>query len=108
MSWQTIGIDVSKAKLDVCLLGEAGETAYQQVANTAVGYEQLQTWLQQHSSALLPICLEATGIYSLPPAQYLYEHHYPVSVVNPAPVKAFASALMKRHKTDKSDALVLA
>jgi transposase len=108
MSWQTIGIDVSKTKLDVCLLGETGETAYQQVANTAVGYELLQTWLQQHSPQPLPVCLEATGIYSQPPAQYLYQHHYPVSVVNPAPVKAFASALMKRHKTDKSDALVLA
>jgi transposase len=108
MSWQTIGIDVSKAKLDVCLLGETGETAYQQVANTAAGYELLQTWLQQHSPQPLPVCLEATGIYSQPPAQYLYQHHYPVSVVNPAPVKAFAAALMKRHKTDKSDALVLA
>jgi transposase len=108
MSWQTIGIDVSKAKLDVCLLGEAGETAYQQVANTLAGHKLLQAWLQQHSTQPLPVCLEATGIYSQPPAQYLHQHHYPVSVVNPAPVKAFASALMKRHKTDKSDALVLA
>lgn len=108
MSWQTVGIDVSKAKLDVCLLSETGETAYQQVANTTAGYEQLHTWLQQHCPQLLPVCLEATGIYSQPPAQYLYQHHYPVSVVNPAPVKAFAAALMKRHKTDKSDALVLA
>lgn len=108
MSWQTIGIDVSKARLDVCLLGEAGETAYQQVANTLAGYEQLQIWLQQHSAQPLPVCLEATGIYSQPAAHYLYHHHYPVSMVNPAPVKAFAAALMKRHKTDKSDALVLA
>jgi len=108
MSWQTIGIDVSKAKLDVCLLGETGETAYQQVANTAAGYELLQTWLQQHSPQPLAVCLEATGIYSQPPAQYLHQRHYPVSVVNPTPVKAFAAALMKRHKTDKSDALVLA
>ena len=108
MGWRIVGIDVSKAKLDVCLLGEAGETAYQQVANTAVGYELLQAWLQQHSPQPLPVCLEATGIYSQPPALYLHQHHYPVSVVNPAPVKAFAAALMKRHKTDKTDALVLA
>lgn len=108
MGWHIVGIDVSKAKLDVCLLGEAGETAYQQVPNTLAGYGQLQTWLQQHGSQPLPVCLEATGIYSLPPAQYLHQHHYLVSVVNPAPVKAFAAALMKRHKTDKTDALVLA
>lgn len=108
MKWCVVGIDVSKAKLDVCLLGEAGETAYQQVANTLAGYERLRTWLQQHSPEPLPVCMEATGIYSLPPAQYLHEQHYRVSVVNPAPVKAFAAALMKRHKTDKTDALVLA
>jgi transposase len=108
MGWHRVGIDVSKAKLDVCLLGEGGETAYQQVANTALGHEQLRAWLQQHSPQPIPVCLEATGIYSQPATQYLHQHHYPVSVVNPAPVKAFASALMKRHKTDKSDALVLA
>lgn len=108
MSWYTVGIDVSKAKLDVCLLGEAGETAYEQMPNTRAGYEQLLGWLQQHTPQLLPICLEATGIYSQPPAQYLHQQQYPVSLVNPAPVKAFAAALMKRHKTDKSDALVLA
>lgn len=108
MGWQTVGIDVSKAKLDACLLGEAGETVYQQVANTGAGYEQLHAWLQQHSPQPLPICLEATGIYAQSPAQYLHQQQYPVSLVNPAPVKAFAAALMKRHKTDKSDALVLA
>lgn len=108
MGWHRVGIDVSKAKLDVCLLGEGGETAYQQVANTALGHEQLRAWLQQYSPQPIPVCLEATGIYSQPAAQYLHQHHYPVSVVNPAPVKSFASALMKRHKTDKSDALVLA
>ncbi len=108
MNWRIVGIDVSKAKLDVCLLGEANEVLYQQVANTPAGHEQLHTWLQQHSPQPLPVCLEATGIYSQPPAQYFHQHHYPVSLVNPAPVKAFAAALMKRHKTDKSDALVLA
>lgn len=108
MGWQMVGIDVSKAKLDVCLLGEAGQTAFQQVANTVAGYEALQAWLRQHNPQPLPICMEATGIYSQAPAQYLYQSHYRVSVVNPAPVKAFAAALMKRHKTDKSDALVLA
>lgn len=108
MGWQTVGIDVSKAKLDVCLLGEAGETAYEQMPNTVAGYEQLLAWLQQHTPQPLTVCLEATGIYSQSPAQYLHQQHYPVSLVNPAPVKAFAAALMKRHKTDKSDALVLA
>jgi len=108
MSWPVVRIDVSKAKLDVCLLGETGESAYYQVANTASGYALLLAWLQQRSLEPMPVCMEATGIYSLSPAQYLHQHHYLVSVVNPAPVKAFSAALMKRHKTDKTDALVLA
>ena len=108
MGWMAVGIDVSKAKLDVCLLGEAGQMAFEQLANTPTGHEALYAWLQQHSPQPLPICLEATGIYSESPARYLYQRHYLVSVVNPAPVKAFAAALMKRHKTDKSDARVLA
>lgn len=49
MSWPVVGIDVSKAKLDVCLLGETGESAYYQVANTASGYALLLAWLQQRS-----------------------------------------------------------
>jgi transposase len=103
-----VGIDVSKATLEVCLLREEGCEAYQQVANTPAGHEVLHNWLQAQSSQTVPICLEATGIYGDALAHYLHQQHYPISVVNPAPVKAFASALMKRHKTDKSDAQVLA
>lgn len=108
MKGMVVGIDVSKAKLDACLLREDGCEAYQQVANTPGGHEVLRRWLQTQTSQPMPICLEATGIYGTVLAQYLYQHDYPVSVVNPAPVKAFAAALMKRHKTDKSDAQVLA
>jgi transposase len=103
-----VGIDVSKTSLDVCLLRVTGETLYQRVANTPSGHAALHTWLQQQTGQRLPVCLEATGVYSDGISRYLYQLNYPVSVVNPTPVKAFATALMKRHKTDKSDAQVLA
>jgi len=108
MSRIVVGIDVSKAKLDVCLLREDGTEQYHQVANSAAGHQQLHRWLRQQTGQAVPVCLEATGIYGDAVACFLHQQGYPVSVVNPAPVKAFAAAMMKRHKTDKSDAQVLA
>lgn len=109
METMVVGIDVSKAKLDGCVLSAAGHAVYQQVTNTPNGHAALHSWLQQQQTRPpLAVCLEATGIYGDGIARYLYQHGYRVSVVNPAPVKHFAAALMKRHKTDKSDAHVLA
>ena len=108
MTDATLGIDVSKAWLDVLLLGEDGREQYQRVANTRAGHEALTGWLRQQSSGAVGVCLEATGRYGEDVAQYLHQQGYRVSVVNPAAVKHFATALMKRHKTDKSDAQVLA
>jgi transposase len=108
METMVVGIDVSKAKLDVCLLHATGQARYLQVPNTTSGHAVVYAWLQRQTRLLVPVCLEATGVYGDAIRDYLYERHYPVSVVNPTPVKSFARALMKRHKTDKSDALVLA
>lgn len=102
------GIDVSKARLDVLLLTADGQQAYQQVSNTTSGHQQLSTWLRQHTSGTVAVCLEATGRYGEAIARHLHQHGYAVSGVNPAAVKHFANAMMKRHKTDKSDAHVLA
>jgi transposase len=41
-------------------------------------------------------------------AYYLYLCGYRVSVVNPARIKAYAASRLKRNKTDKTDALLIA
>lgn len=104
----TVGIDVSKAKLDVVLLWSDGRETYRQVSNDSAGHHTLSEWLQGQGVSSVPVCLEATGRYGQAVAQHLQQQGYAVSMVNPAPVKHFAAALMKRHKTDKSDASVLA
>jgi transposase len=104
----TVGIDVSKAKLDAALLWDDGREAYWQVSNDSHGHHELSGWLQEQGVNAVRVCLEATGRYGQAVAQHLQQQGYSVSVVNPAPVKHFAAALMKRHKTDKSDASVLA
>jgi transposase len=103
----TVGVDVSKAHLDVVVLWHDGREAYQRVTNTPSGHQALSTWLQSCTSKP-PICLEATGRYGDAIARHLHQHGHTVSVVNPAAVKHFAAALMQRHKTDKRDAYVLA
>lgn len=108
MQSASMGIDVSKATLDALLLTTDGQQAYQQVSNTPSGHQQLTTWLRQHTSDPVAVCLEATGRYGQAVAQHLHQQGYSVSVVNPAAVKHFAQAMMKRHKTDRSDAHVLA
>jgi len=108
MQVATVGIDVAKGHLDVVMVWGDGREVYRRVANSADGHQTLGEWLQQHNPQILPVCLEATGRYGDAVARYLHEAGYAVSIVNPARVKHFAGALMKRHKTDKSDAAVLA
>jgi transposase len=52
--------------------------------------------------------MEATGAYSQPLADFLVAKGYPVSVVNPAKIKAYAKSELSRAKTDKADAKLIA
>lgn len=99
-----LGIDVSKAKLDVCLLRENDTTVETCFENNVEGFAQLQHWLTKQVTAPIPACLEATGAYSEAIATYLYQQGHTVSVVNPARIKAYAASQLRRNKTDKLDA----
>ncbi len=106
MKW--VGIDVSKDKLDVALLDEAGQRQAGQFENTASGYTQLARWLTKRRAVGSPVCLEATGHYSDGVAEALYAAGYRVSVVNPARVRGYADAQLRRNKTDQLDAALIA
>jgi transposase len=106
MPFSVVGIDVSKDKLDVILLDE--DQQYAVFDNTRPGLQKLCRWLKKHASSPIHVCLEATGQYSDAPAEFLHQAGYPVSVVNPARIKAYADSRMSRPKTDKTDALVIA
>ena len=105
-----VGIDVSKAKLDVALLDERGKLRSHVFANDAKGWESLLVWLAtrgcvtQHTQ----LCMEATGPYGEAPAMALSDAGWRVSVVNPARVKGFAQGELMRNKTDRADAALLA
>lgn len=98
-----VGIDVSKDKLDVAVR-PSGERFV--VARTETGLEELKNRLGELGAAI--VGLEATGGYETVVAASLSAAGFPVVVVNPAQVRAFANALGKRAKTDPIDADVIA
>lgn len=100
----SVGIDVSKAKLDVCLL-PSGQTFV--FDNTPAGIQPLITLLRQQPS-IARCLLEATGRYERRVAVDLMEAGFPVAVVNPRQARDFARALGKLAKTDRIDARTLA
>lgn len=103
-----IGIDVAKAKLDVALKQPAGKWKTKVVVNSTAGFAELRAWLAKHGVSTAHVCMEATGVYWEGVAQNLADEGFAVSVVNPAQIKAFASALGVRTKTDSVDAKVIA
>jgi transposase len=103
----TLGIDVSKDTLDFALLG-GEKTEYRHFTNNESGYSHLVNWLHKAGAKTSHACLEATGQYGEGVATYLHNHGYWVSVVNPACIKAYAASMMRRFKSDKGDAEVIA
>jgi len=98
-----IGIDVSKATLDVAVLPSGAQW---QLANRAAPIEALVEQL----TALSPkrIVLEASGGFEALLVGALASAQLPVVVVNPRQVRDFARATGQLAKTDRIDAQVLA
>jgi transposase len=103
-----LGIDVSKATLEVVLLrpGLAAQAA--SYAHTQAGFKKLDHWLRKRHAGRVHACLEATGLYGDEVALFLHEAGHTVSVVNPARIKAYAESQMQRNKTDRLDAALIA
>jgi transposase len=98
-----VGIDVSKDRLDIAVLGEG---RVWQVNNTQEGIAQLVQQMQALQPEL--IVVEATGGYQRAVVETLFQAGLAVAVVNPARVRQFARACGLLAKTDKLDAQVLA
>jgi transposase len=98
-----VGIDVSKARLDVAS-HPAGAT--QSVANDATGIKTLVEQLRAVKPLL--IVLEATGGIERSVVRALVGAELPVAVTNPRQVRDFAKATGQLAKTDVLDAQILA
>jgi transposase len=98
-----VGIDVSKARLDVCVMPEGRTFA---VPNDQAGIDELLERLGRLRPEL--VVLEASGKHERPAAAAIAARAIAVAVVNPRQARDFAKAIGRLAKTDKIDAEVLA
>src|SRR5712692_3293308 len=94
------GVDVAKASLQLHLQGRQAE-----FPNQPAGLVQLCRQLQ--AIPHVHVVCEATGGYERSLVQAMHQAQIPVSVTNPAQVRAAAQAQGQRAKTDRIDAALL-
>ena len=102
-----LGIDVSKGEFHACLL-QGGRAVRKTFPNNARGHKQVLAWLKNRRSGRVHSCMEATGAYWLGLASALYVGGLTVSVVNPSRISLFARSQLRRTKTDRVDAAIIA
>jgi transposase len=98
-----VGIDVSKASLDVYVMPSGRSLA---LPNDPQGCQRLVDELRPLGVSL--VVVEATGRYQRRIAADLISAGIPVAVVNPRQARDFARSLGKLAKTDSIDAQILA
>lgn len=106
MTLPKLGIDVSKATLDVNVV-IAGKPLGKRFDNTTQGHRALIEWLRHRKLGQVHACLEATGRYSLGIALALHQAGHIVSIINPAQIRDFTRTRLGRNKTDQADALLI-
>jgi transposase len=99
----TAGIDTSKARLDVAV---HNRTERWQVANMLSGWRTLAASLAR--AGVTRVGIEATGGYERGVVEHLRAAGFTVLVLQPMQVKAFGRAHLRRAKTDRLDAMLIA
>lgn len=95
-------ISMSKQDFQAALMVPDGRCRVRRFNQGGAGSQSLRAWIERQD------VLEATDIYSEPVAQVLYEHGQRVSFINPTRIKEFGRSELKRAKTDRVDAKLIA
>ena len=108
----SLGIDISKKDFHAAILRHEDRKiiAEKSFQNTATGLKEHTNWLAKHCGKAMSIqaCLEATGTYGDSVAIHLHKHLSKVSLVNPRAIKNFGAMQLRRDKSDKADARLIA
>lgn len=105
------GIDVAKYRHEVCLVNDTGDVVLQMyIDNNQSGMDKLLQTLEKLSIEPdgVKFCLEATGHYWLPIYCHLSELGFQLHVINPIQSDALRNLYVRKTKTDRKDALLLA
>ncbi|TPG91117.1 IS110 family transposase [Pseudomonas caspiana] len=104
-----VGVDVAKNTFDIAThLPNGKHKTKAKLANDPKGFKEFEAWLQKQVEPSALIVMEATSVYHLELAEFVYNKGYRVCVVNPATTHAYAGSELRRIKTDKSDAKLIA
>lgn len=105
-----VGIDVSKAKVDIAILNEAGELVLEEIVknqqSTLKGFFQKFLKKEKRESEQLLVCCENTGIYNHPLEEVCLEMEIFLWVETALKIKKASSDL--RGKSDRKDAYRIA
>lgn len=106
---QFVGVDTAKKSFDIATSLENGKFRTKaKLANENTGFQEFQAWLEKHVEPDAWIVMEATGSYHEALAEYVYALGYRVCIVNPAVIHNFGKESLRRIKTDKADAKLIA
>lgn len=108
-----IGIDVSKNKLDLCWLRDplTNKKKSKTFKNQPTELNNISNWIRKHTGTEpqdVLVTVEPTGIYHEALIYHLHAQGFNIFAPNPSRVHAYMKAEGIVHKTDKSDAAVLA
>lgn len=106
-----IGIDIAKRKFDLAWLSaQSGKIRRKVFENSPAGFQALFDWLSKQGIVVQQcrVVMEATSQYYEALAHALFDAGYLVNVVNPVQIKAFGQSHMRRQKTDRADAELIA
>jgi transposase len=99
-----IGVDVGKDDVWVSVAGKKGRS----FTTTPKGVRNMCDWSQSSAGdGEVRLCMESTGVYGYRVAVMCRQLDVEVSVINPAQIKAFSQAQLRRTKTDQVDAEVI-
>jgi transposase len=104
-----VGIDVSKDKFDACGIREDGTKLFQfSAAMDRNGFEKLKMHLSSVPIASVLIGMESTASYHVNLFSYLASEGYAVVVINPLLISNYVKMQLRKTKTDKKDAWIIA
>ena len=106
-----LGIDVSKETFDACCLPNQGERLFNLSASMdRKGFGELVKQLSALSMTQESILvgMESTACYHINLYSFLVSLGYPVVVINPLLISNFVKLQLRKTKTDKKDASVIA
>ncbi len=108
----SVGIDISKAKFDACIIKSFKDSGNKFISaifpNDRAGIGDFAIWMTEHGvSNKTPILLESTGDYHLLVCVSL-QSIYPIYCANPLVLKKHTKSSIRSAKTDKLDAKMLA